>query len=113
MSKAAIETMRVQARDIAEKLRVMANRDRLLMLCRMAESEVSVGELVQLTGISQSLVSQHLALLREAGAVSVRQERQMRFYSIQDAKVRAIFDSLCAICEADMAAQMNGVTENG
>ncbi|MCW1381366.1 metalloregulator ArsR/SmtB family transcription factor [Novosphingobium sp. KCTC 2891] len=93
--------MRVQAREIADKLRAMANRDRLLMLCRMSEGEVSVGELVQLTGISQSLVSQHLAMLRDAGAVAVRQERQMRFYSISDPKVAAIFDALCEVCAAD------------
>lgn len=94
----SIEEMRGNADDLATKLRVMANRDRLVMLCRLSEGEAAVGELVEITGLAQSLVSQHLAMLRKAGAVKVRSDRQLRYYSIADDKVRAIFEALCDIC---------------
>jgi DNA-binding transcriptional ArsR family regulator len=93
-----IETMRPFATDVADKLRALAHRDRLLMLCRLSEGEASVGELVAATGLRQSIVSQHLATLREAGAVSSRAEQQSRIYSISDPQVRRIFDALCDAC---------------
>jgi DNA-binding transcriptional ArsR family regulator len=65
----------------------------------MDEGEVAVGDLVALTGLSQSAVSQHLGLLREAGVVSIRDEAQTRFYSLADPIVRGVIAALCALCE--------------
>jgi DNA-binding transcriptional ArsR family regulator len=93
-----IETLRPYASDVAGKLRALAHRDRLLMLCRLSEGEASVSQLVAATGLKQSIVSQHLATLREAGAVSARAEQQQRIYSISDPQVRLIFDALCESC---------------
>ncbi|MEO9133035.1 MAG: metalloregulator ArsR/SmtB family transcription factor [Sphingomonas sp.] len=81
-------------------LRLLANRERLIMLCRLSAGEASVGELVALTGLAQSAVSQHLGVLREGGAVSVRIDAQTRYYSIADATVETIFNALCDVCEA-------------
>ncbi|MGD9811295.1 MAG: ArsR/SmtB family transcription factor [Sphingobium sp.] len=105
----SIEQMRGNADDLSVKLRAMANRDRLMMLCRLSEGEASVGELVEVTGLAQSLVSQHLAMLRRAGVVTARTDRQMRIYSISDDKVAAIFDALCSICGAMPAEEMPDV----
>lgn len=84
---------------MAARLKMMSHPERLLMLCRMDESEVSVTELVELTGLSQSAVSQHLALLREEGVVGTRGEAQTRFYSLKDPVVRATIHALCEICD--------------
>ncbi|OYY67591.1 helix-turn-helix transcriptional regulator [Sphingomonas sp. 28-63-12] len=73
----------------------LAHRDRLIMLCRMSNGEVSVGELVTLTGLPQSSVSQHLAVLREAGTVGVRADAQSRFYRLVDSQVAGIIAALC------------------
>lgn len=100
----AIEDMRSNADVMAVKLKAMANRDRLMMLCRLSMGEASVGELVDVTGISQSLVSQHLAMLRDSGVVTVRADRQMRIYSITDERVQAIFGALCDVCQVGKAA---------
>ena len=90
-----IAALHNNAAHVAERLRLLAHRDRLIMLCRMTDGEVSVGELVTLTGLSQSSVSQHLAVLREAGTVSVRAEAQSRFYQLVDAQVAGIIAALC------------------
>ena len=84
---------------MAQRLKIMSHPERLLMLCRMDEGEVSVNELVALTGLSQSAVSQHLAMLREEGVVAIRGEAQTRFYSLKDPVVRAIIHALCIICD--------------
>jgi DNA-binding transcriptional ArsR family regulator len=76
----------------------MSHPERLIMLCRLDEGEASVNELVALSGLSQSAVSQHLALLREEDIVTIRGEAQTRFYSLKDPVVRAIIHSLCDIC---------------
>lgn len=88
---------------MAVKLKAMANRDRLMMLCRLSMGEASVGELVEVTGVSQSLVSQHLAMLRDSGVVTARADKQMRIYSIADERVQAIFGALCDVCQVGRA----------
>jgi ArsR family transcriptional regulator, virulence genes transcriptional regulator len=80
---------------VARRLKLMANTARVRMLCRLVESEVSVTELVELTGLSQSSVSQHLALLRKAGVVSARREAQTRFYRTDDPLIRSLVHALC------------------
>lgn len=91
--------LKADAVAMAGRLKIMSHPERLLMLCRMDESEVSVTELIALTGLGQSSVSQHLAMLRQAGVVSVRVDAQIRWYSLRDTIVRAIIRALCVICE--------------
>ena len=83
---------------MAGRLKLMSHPERLLMLCRMDEEEASVTKLVELAGLSQSSVSQHLAMLREEGMVSIRGEAQTRFYSLKDPIVRGVIHSLCKLC---------------
>jgi len=95
-----LDEMRTQADGLARVLRALANPSRLLILCRLSGGEASVGELVEVTGLAQSAVSQHLAVLREAGAVAPRADQQSRFYAISDPQVRRIFEALCDACMA-------------
>ena len=72
-------------------LKVLANEFRLLTLCHLAESgELSVGDLVDRVGLSQSALSQHLAKLREEGLVATRKEAQMVFYRVCDPKAEQL-----------------------
>jgi len=91
--------LKANAAIMAGRLKLMSHPERLLMLCRMDEGEVSVSELVELSGLSQSSVSQHLAMLREEGIVSIRGEAQTRFYSLKDPIVRGVIHALCELCE--------------
>lgn len=98
MTPADLSELKANADTMAGKLRLMSNPDRLIMLCRMDEGEVSVGELVALTGLSQSSVSQHLAMLREEGVVGIRNEAQTRYYRLTDRVVSATIHTLCDLC---------------
>ena len=91
--------LKANASMMASRLKVMSHPERLLMLCRMDEGEVSVNELVAMTGLSQSGVSQHLALLRAEDIVNVRIDAQIRWYSLKDRIVQGTIHALCKLCE--------------
>jgi DNA-binding transcriptional ArsR family regulator len=78
----------------------MANSSRLLILCQLAEGEKSVGELERWVDLSQSGLSQHLALLRRKGIVATRREAQSIYYSLasKEAEVlmAALYEVFCA-----------------
>ena len=98
MKPTDLSELKANAVVMAGRLKLMSHPERLLMLCRMDEGEVSVTELVVLAGLSQSSVSQHLAMLREEGVVSIRGEAQTRFYSLKDPIVRGVIHALCELC---------------
>jgi DNA-binding transcriptional ArsR family regulator len=98
MKPTDLSELKANAAMMAGRLKLLSHPERLLMLCRMDEGEVSVTELVELAGLSQSSVSQHLAMLREEGVVSIRGEAQTRFYSLKDPIVRGVIHTLCELC---------------
>ncbi len=84
-----------QAAEAAGLLKAMSNESRLLILCYLAErGELSVGELVDRVGLSQSALSQHLAKLREEGLVTTRKEAQTVFYRVCDPKADQLLSLL-------------------
>ncbi|MFA7602846.1 MAG: metalloregulator ArsR/SmtB family transcription factor [Novosphingobium sp.] len=83
------------AAEAAGVLKLLANEQRLLLLCRLAQGELSVGQLVELCDQSQSSVSQHLARLREGGLVRTRRDGTTIHYSLADESVRQLIDMLC------------------
>lgn len=60
----------------------IANETRRLLLDALAERERNVGDLVEVAGVSQPAVSQHLRLLRDAGLVEERREGRFRIYRL-------------------------------
>ena len=64
---AALDQMKAHASDAAALMKTLGNEQRLLVLCNLLEQPMTVGELNQRMSLSQSALSQHLALLREAG----------------------------------------------
>ena len=87
MEIAQLGPFETQARDAANLLRAMSNECRLLVLCHLVESgELSVGQLIDRVGLSQSALSQHLARLREEGLVATRKEAQTVYYRVSDPK---------------------------
>lgn len=80
-----------QAAEATGLLKAMANEFRLLALCHLVESgELSVGELVERVGLSQSALSQHLAKLREEGLVTTRKKAQTVFYQVCNPKAEQL-----------------------
>lgn len=66
-----------------------------------AAGEISVGELVTTLGLSQPTVSKHLRVLRDFGLVSVRDEGQHRFYTLDASPLEVIEDWLIPFLSAD------------
>lgn len=74
-----------KAAEAAGMLKLLANENRLLILCQLAHSlELPVNDLVEAVGLSQSAMSQHLAKMREEGLLATRREAQTVFYRIAD-----------------------------
>lgn len=85
------------AEQAARMLKALSNERRLMILCQLGDRELSVGALQPLVGLSQSALSQHLALLREEGLVSARREGQAIFYRVADANAARIITTLAEI----------------
>lgn len=84
-----------QAGEVAGLLKAMANQRRLMVLCTLVEvGEMRVGDLVDAIGISQSALSQHLALMREEGLVTFRRDSQVLWYRIADPRTEALLAAL-------------------
>jgi ArsR family transcriptional regulator len=81
----------------AALLKTLSNERRLMILCQLGERELQVGALRPLVGLSQSALSQHLALLREEGLVATRREGQAVFYRIADPAALRVIATLAEI----------------
>lgn len=74
-----------KAAEAASLLKLLANENRLLILCRLAVAgEASVGTLCDAIDLSQSALSQHLAKMRQDGLVATRRDAQTIYYRIAD-----------------------------
>ena len=95
------DTMRRNAADAVSLLKGLANESRLMIVCVLAEGELSVGQLNQRIKLSQSALSQHLAVLREQGLVQTRRESQTIYYRLADSAAIDIIGLLHDVyCEA-------------
>ena len=65
-------------------LKLLANEDRLLLLCQLSQGEKCVGELEEQLGIRQPTLSQQLAVLRSEGVVDSRRQGKNIYYSVTD-----------------------------
>ena len=75
-------------------LKAMSNPVRLLVLCQLAEGEKSVGELERVVDVSQSALSQHLAVLRSRRLVKARRAGQTILYSLAGREAPALLAAL-------------------
>lgn len=85
----------------SRSLKAMSHPLRLKILCILGDREVSVQEIVERVGTSQSNISQHLAILRDKGILSARKDANRVFYRVEDARtlrligmMREVFCSL-------------------
>ena len=88
------EAMRGHAGDAAHLLKALANEKRLIMLCLLADGERSVGELNAELDLSQSALSQHLAVLRADGLVETRRDAQTIYYVLAAGPAQRIIETL-------------------
>ena len=87
-----------QAAEAVAVLKSIAHEGRLLVLCYLGEAgELSVGELVHRIGLSQSALSQHLAVLRADGLVTTRRDAQTIYYRLSDPIAERLIGVLCEL----------------
>lgn len=97
LTRAEVARLRGSAVRVTDLLKAMANPSRLMILCQLAEGEKSVGEMESVIGLSQSGLSQHLAVLRRKRIVATRREAQSIYYSLASKEVEEIMASLYRI----------------
>jgi ArsR family transcriptional regulator len=81
------ENPRDQIEEQAEIHQIMSNSSRLLILCALANKEMSVGEIAEQIGATLQNTSQHLRLMKDKGVVESRREGQTIFYQIAASEV--------------------------
>ncbi len=86
--------MRQHADEAISVLKAVGSPNRLMLLCQLLDGERSVNELAEALGLAQSVVSQHLSLLRRDGVVAGRRDGQSIHYAICDDRVRALMGTL-------------------
>ena len=70
----------------SRSLKAMSHPLRLKILCTLGDQEVSVQEIVECVGTSQSNISQHLAILRDKGILTCRKDANRVYYRVGDAR---------------------------
>lgn len=68
----------------AHAIKAIAHPLRLKILCILGDKEISVQDIVEHVGTSQSNISQHLAILRDKGVLATRKDANRVFYRIGD-----------------------------
>jgi len=89
-----LSEMQTAAAQACRLMKVLANPDRLLILCQLSQGEKRVGELEELLGITQPTLSQQLTVLREEELVSTRREGKNIYYTLCSPTVLALMEVL-------------------
>ena len=92
--KIDLESLQDAALQATGLLKVLANPDRLLLLCQMTQGEYCVADLEKMTGIRQPTLSQQLTVLREEEMVNTRRDGKQIFYSIASKEALAVMQVL-------------------
>ena len=94
------DELKIIAGEASGFLKQLANQQRLMILCHLADGEKSVSQLQVLLGIEQSSISQHLAKLRKQGIITARRNSQSKYYSIADQNALQVIELLHSMyCE--------------
>jgi DNA-binding transcriptional ArsR family regulator len=87
----------------ANALKAMAHPLRWKILCTLGDRELSVSEIVEQTGTSQSNISQHLEQLRNKNIVTSRKDANRIFYKIRNGKLLELVGTMrTVLCPANL-----------
>lgn len=97
MSKEKSALKKNQLESAIRGIKGIAHPDRLQILFFLSQKEHSVGELVDLLGISQSAASQHLSKMKINGILSSTKESNQVFYYLKDGKYKDLIRTIIKI----------------
>ena len=97
----------------SRSLKAMSHPLRLKILCTLGEQEVSVQDIVENVGTSQSNISQHLAILRDKGILASRKDANRVYYRVSDSRtlrlismMREVFCTMNSLHRTEIEKQM-------
>ena len=91
--------------EVSRRFRALSDPMRLKILFHVGSEELTVNDIVERTGGSQSNVSKHLSTLLSHGLVNRRREGTSAFYSVADSSIFDLCDRVCGGIERDLAAR--------
>jgi len=87
----------------SRSLKAMSHPLRLKILCTLGDREISVQDIVEHVGTSQSNISQHLAILRDKGILFSRKDANRVYYKVGDSRTLALIDMMRDVfCTAEL-----------
>lgn len=92
-----LDKLKTAAGEAVGALKLLANEDRLLLLCQLSQGEMCVGELEEHLGIRQPTLSQQLGVLRNEGVLATRREGKNVFYRVANPSLLEILAVLYRI----------------
>jgi DNA-binding transcriptional ArsR family regulator len=94
-----LEEMKIAAAQACKLMKVLANPDRLMILCQLSQGELKVGEIETLLGIGQPTLSQQLTVLRDESLVSARRDGKNMYYQVTSpqalALIAVLYEQFC------------------
>lgn len=101
--------LHASAADACALLKILANEDRLLILCELKQGTRNVGELEELLGIHQPTLSQQLTVLREENLVSTERRGKYIYYSLASSEAIQIMETLSQLyCKKHSTCETEG-----
>lgn len=97
-----LEDMQSATGQACRLMKVLANPDRLMILCQLSNGEMRVGEIEEMLGIVQPTLSQQLTVLRDEELVSARREGKNIYYQLSSPQALAVIEVLYSqFCNSD------------
>lgn len=94
ISPATLKSIQKSALQATNLMKVLANQNRLMLLCEIAQGEKCVSDLEGSTGIVQPTLSQQLTVLRENKIVQTRREGKQIYYTVKSAAALSVMNVL-------------------
>ena len=92
-----VSTISESASAACGMLKILANEDRLLILCQLSQGDKNVGELKEILGIQQPTLSQQLTVLRTEGLVTTQRRGKYIYYSLASEEATEIIKTLFSL----------------
>lgn len=89
-----LEKMQSSADDACRLMKVLSNRDRMMLLCQISKGEIRVGDLEECLDIHQPTLSQQLTVLRNEELVQTRRDGKQIYYSLSNHAALEVMDVL-------------------
>jgi len=84
-------------KEAVKGLKAISHATRLKILCFLQEKEATVNEIIDITHMSQSAVSQHLGKMKALGVLKDRRDGNRVFYTVTNEAYSNLIDALCEI----------------